>query len=1023
MGLDEMVVREIECDLSPDSLLAFQYPLIRIVIWNLQATWTAQEQAAAGGAGSVNWAQYQQQIQEAYNQAAQFTGVGGGSSGGGGGGGGNDPAADLAAMVDGMLENIASIRERLAEEMPDIVTPIQEWFDALIEVGEQVKAWKEQPGVKSFIKEFKDHVYPTLQKFAEALEPVGALLDTIVQIANVQAQEIGAVKTSMATYLTLLKSVTETIQAWVTDNNIAALAESFNENVRPALEKWVRSVQPISELLSTAVAIMDSLATETQPVRTSVTTFLTYLKGAMMSVAEWFGRDQGWAGFVDYYDKDLRQLIEKWVEVTKPIADLLGTAKNIMDDLAAKTEPVRTSVTTFLKYLKGAMLGVAEWFGKDPGWAGFLDYFERDYKPHIEKWIEVTKPIAELFSIAKTIMDQLGEKAKPLQTTVAEVLQRIVDVMRAFKTWSDADLTLPSLVDEWGKKIQPLVEKLLASIKPIGDLFSVAKSVFDALAMKVPSDEDIFAGIVTVFRGLKRVVKTINDYYDWMSLMDPFPDMAQAVKDWLDKVRDTIAPISNALSQAKSIFDALGQDVPTDEELFVGVVVVFRGLRRVVKTVEDYYNWMIRMEPWPKMDDATQKWLDKTKEAIAPLSTLFSSVNAIFKALGEKLPEAKTTVSAMLDAAKQVISDVVDAFKNADWSELFTALTEDVQAQMSTVAKAVGDINSIIGGAVSALKSLGEKTPAFRNDKLLDLMGNMRTAIDTVLSVFKDKELDTERLDAIRQSAEAVRGTVNAMDGMAKAIKDINIPNAAKLQQLMTALAGGTFNGQHYEGIIPTLNGLPLISSSVSDSFANLASAISALKLAVRDINDLRGVNIEGKGGLNEGLAAVQRIIDTLNAKAITFGDGMRTALSYIVNMGQDEGQQTVHGLITEFVEKVKTMASTLSAELDAVLKVLGPDGAFLTTIKGYDWSTPGSDLADPFKTGLVDKVNEAMSAVDSLLNPNTSPWAATWRGYDWNAVGQSIGQSLLSGIKAGAASGTVTVQVNLQVSNPGGSF
>jgi hypothetical protein len=597
------------------------------------------------------------------------------------------------------------------------------------------------------------------------------------------------------------------------------------------------------------------------------------------------------------------------------------------------------------------------------------------------------------------------------------------------------------------------LKTLSNSAGAIGDVVGKTTTALTALATKIPEISDTaFPNLIAALGDLMQQAHTA--YASAMMqaakgnelLWDGLSDNIIA---WLKRLSESAGAIGDVISKTNSALTALSSKIPKAIITFSDVMM---ALGRLFQGVIDYYSNLMETPAHPDGDillragglgEEINKWLGNLAASAGAVGEALSRTLSAFSSLTKEIPEATITVGSIFGALGGLFQDVLDYYNDLlqmpaqpGGGNILKGggLSEELIAWLTSIQQGIEPIAGILTATISALTSLGTTTKPYNAVKFTQLLESMRDAIGRVMAAFEGTELDTTRLTAIQTSAEAVRGVLNALDGMAKMIKDINVPDVGKLQQLAKALGGGTYQGVNYAGLIPTLASIPVLPASAKTSLENASGAMTAVKRILTDLWSLSGTDpaeidllmtstmrVISKviTGLQNTLTTVDPSLVTLENAAKTFGTRMVNILNNIISFWQLEGAPAnVSTIMGEFIKAIANMVDNIEASLLGLVTWLGPDGDFIKSLSAIDLTTSGEDTMGTLKTGMLNSLD---SGIRDVVGRFTGTGAGSFRGalaaVSLYSEGWGIGRSLIDGISAGANSRTVTVTVyaNLQ--------
>jgi phage-related protein len=793
-------------------------------------------------------------------------------------------------------------------------------------------------------------------------------------------------------------------------------AESVTKTVAELIKGILEDTQKINEILA---ARMPDIVT---PVRLWLDRLLAVTEEARAwSTANEAPLKAAWVG--------LAEIFKAWSEAISPLSSTLSTIKTIMETLATKMIPVRTSVTRWLDLGLDLVREARAWLAENKVtaqsiWPEFTVIFKA--------WGEALSSLNTVIGGVKSIADALAVKAPAAQVSLYDLLETMTRMVREAYEWMSTSEEYGALnLGVWLEDIGEYLQQWVVALGPLGAVLDAVRGIAEALGSELPR------GVVSIQNLLERMRAFFYAAYQWAVETKEWgagrlDDMTTELAAFLTSWSVALGPLGTALGNVRTIADALGTKLPEAKvSILTMLQLVSAFLWELVSALPSGIGLRTTIDSaLAIIGDATEPgtiayMFAALTTALAPIVNVLGSVKTIAETLANKMPEAKTTVAAMFANVGKWLNEAIVAVTSTDLSGYIADLTEEVQTKLNTVAAGIKSVLEILTGGSSVLALLGENQKPLDIYKLESLLAAVKIAIQRAINAFADMDIDTTKIETVKTAMDALNAITTAFDKFADTLGGLNIPDVGE---------GSTFYKfitRLRDEFIPALNTLPAIPESTKTSFANLEATLQA---AVNVINYVNKIAWAGsvEWDVQKATQNVASLITNLSAmfttqaaplaalkvQAEAFGVGMVAVFNNIWSFWTAAGEtKPVNSLLNEFIVALTGAIEGLKLQLGDMLAFLGEKG-MMKSLGEINWEPQGTTIGVSFQSALLAAVQGGLETVKGWLDPGAPLGYAQQIGaYSWFGVGQSIGQSLVSGIQAGASAGRVTINVDVNYS------
>ncbi len=586
-----------------------------------------------------------------------------------------------------------------------------------------------------------------LPQFKGALGDLAGVLSDVRSIFESLSTELPTSKVSISSMFAALKAILDEAATWATGQTLAPLIKVLTDHVGPELEALKKALDPMVGLFQGVRTAMDLLSQKALPVATSVETFLSYLKGIVVGFAKRFEVEPGLVALFDWFDKDFRPMLERWVAAIRPAIDLLGLAKNAMDLLGDKAKSTQTSVGALFSGLMGLMWAAGDFLhNADSGQGAWLkhliDWFGTFVTPVLARWTEVLQPLQAIMSVATGLLDIVADAEKDMLYGV--------DAMFA-NLWSLLDLVdsslakvsgpIDTILASWGTADDPAsitgtFVRWAATLKPLQDVLSTTKGLLDVVA---DAEKDMLYGVDAMFANLWSLIEAVQTYMAGpgrQAIDDIIATFGDPTKEGslaytFGKWAAALKPLQDVMSTAKGLLDLASEKVK-DIKLDIG----------------KFFNLAI------DMGRQVASYAQLNAKAI-------DAATAEMEAQRPRLEGFRDALKPVADLVKQITDFIANAFKLAE-GEVDMAFNQRLIPTIRNLRLGMNNLyDALVGMDVSFLPDLRTKV-ATLHDSLRDILG-------IIVSMVGAKEQEGVEATVLTEFAEAIKRGLMGPTNSAKA--------------------------------------------------------------------------------------------------------------------------------------------------------------------------------------------------------------------------------------------------------------
>jgi hypothetical protein len=221
--------------------------------------------------------------------------------------------------------------------------------DALSNLADKIPAWilgrSPSPletslrGIGDALRELSGSAIP---EFAGSMGTLSQLFSSFAGLFGVLSKEVPVQKVSVKALLDSLSDILHETGAWINAHGVpfAETIAWFDRDLRPILEKWQASLQPLTSLFSILGSVLAVQAAEVKEAKRSLTQVLSDLYDFTREAAYWLearmGSSAAMFGFtplevmIEQFHTVLRPLLEKWAESLEPLKDIAALASTLV---------------------------------------------------------------------------------------------------------------------------------------------------------------------------------------------------------------------------------------------------------------------------------------------------------------------------------------------------------------------------------------------------------------------------------------------------------------------------------------------------------------------------------------------------------------------------------------------------------------------------------------------------------------------------------------------------------------------
>jgi len=553
-----------------------------------------------------------------------------------------------------------------------------------------------------------------------------------------------------------------------------------------------------------------------------------------------------------------------------------------------KLADAQTSLETFFDRMWEITQAGLLWWGKQDyvtvRWVEL--WSEKGLAGFLETWAEALKPLQNLLSVAKGILDIAANETQDLAMSVENFFDHIIYMMEEVQIWYSKSKGLArDLVDAFDPEgdLGKLLADWAKSLEPLAKLLSVGQGILDVAAKKT---QDFAMAVEDFFDYLIYMMEEVQIWEsksgglarDLVDVFDPKGPLGQLLSAWAT----ALEPLATMISVAEGL---LGSAAEATAPVLMNINRFFNNLKFVMETVRDWIaargdelSEVLGDFGDPTVEGTVANTLAKWAESLGPLSDLLGVGKDIMGYLGEKVKKLVIPITGFLSKLLN-LSTLVQRWvedQGADFAERMETLRDAIVPPLTAMKDALDPVADLFGMLADLSVEEGEAPPDFGKIFAENILPGMQAIVNGLLGL--QDYLAGVAFEDLTAGLEGVRTAISDM----LALMDFAAEPPVTPDQL--------FDSAHEAGI------------SVADgAIAGVNSMIGAMYAAAFAAGQAVGQGLVD--GLLSMLAAVAAAAAALAAAAaVSIGDelGMGSPSKVMMEMGQQAQQSFLTGLGAE---------------------------------------------------------------------------------------------------------------------------
>jgi hypothetical protein len=837
------------------------------------------------------------------------------------------------------------------------------------------------------------------------------LLTDIQGILEVLGTEFPDLKTPLTKWLDKLIEISQIVADYMSRPGMAEMAQNLKDKIKPILDNWKAGIESLGTILKTVQTVVETEAITIGEVKTSVTKWLDKLFSVTQEVGGWINKNAATLPqMVEWFKKDLAPILTNWAEGIKPLSDLLSTIKSVSDVTAEPLKGVEASIGQLFDRMVEVMNAVKSRMNETKTWQSYIDDFKKRFTPILTSWAEAIKPLGDLFSTIKNVLDVTSEKAKPVLLSVDTFFDNIRDVVNEVTSYvggPDGN-KINSMLLAWGKagdaaSIAGMIAAWAEKLKPLGELFTVIQGILDSTAVAVAG---VKMSVSAFFNNLLEVVNQVSDYI-WGGEGNKLDSMITAwggtgaddkssINAIIGRWVKAIEPLGALFTAVQGVLDSTAAPVG---KVKLSIQTFFDNVKKIMSAVADYVK-----DDWKALrpGNISLASLMNTFDPEGPLGTTIATWNKNLGPLGTLL----STGSSILDTASKPTAMVQMSIEN-----FFTNLKSIMEAVTGWVGRSGKDFEDYL---IEFAATTGVTLAAWNEGlkPLSDLLSTGASIVQTLSGEFLQATVDVGVLlnnmlayeygvagwiatqDAkfgeggFAAEAERLVGIIEApiaaMQTALGPIKEL-LSTAEELSKIKVADITSVMSTVVIPALTAMINGLSDVAALMEKNPDTSGSLINANAWGVAiGVNIANGLTAQNGPVLLAAQTLVGQVALALNAMSQPLYTG-----GY--NIGVDVGQGIVDGLNSQLGQVAAAAGNLAAASISGVEAPL--------------------DIASPSKVMEQLGAQAGAGFWQGLANSNGGglPGGATPGG-----LAQGMGSITLHVLLEGAANGAQDVTIDL---------
>jgi hypothetical protein len=498
--------------------------------------------------------------------------------------------AEQASTINDVLSALAGIYEAGSSKLSPMRTSVGEFFSALQQIFWDVRdyvdsmTWVGKGAGSTSLIVLSEGIIDWLNGLKASAEPLQGALEGARGIIDALVDKIpDDMGTSIAVLFECLQQFFVDVESYVGSMTWAGgggttLAFTslivLSEDLIEFLNQLTASSEPLRAVLESTRSIIDALVPPLKDMGTSINDLFIALQGILLQVAVFFKSgdpDLMLSQIINAWSAKggLNETFAAWATALAPLKNLLDMVIGIIELVTPKLDEVQMSIDLLFTNLKDLLKAIQ--YVTTGALGDQIQAMIDAWGPvnaRLSQWVEVLRPVSEILSTIKGIMDVAGQKTGAVKMSVLLLFDNLQTVLEQVKTQVEErsrDPAFQAAIDafkEGGTLISKLKE-LGEAMKNIKTFIDPLLQISDEMGKRLPIFRLSLAGF---FDLLKQAFKQINDFFHnkenqkWID--DSITAFEEIDEEWLGKLEKAMETLADKITSLVNSGQALGPDLP-----------------------------------------------------------------------------------------------------------------------------------------------------------------------------------------------------------------------------------------------------------------------------------------------------------------------------------------------------------------------------------------------------------------------------------------------------------------------------
>lgn len=647
--------------------------------------------------------------------APDFGGAGAGAESGGLGGAvkeavtktAEEVMAAIAKTMEDLVNAIAGTMETLSAKLPELPTDvIKTWFDKFLGLVQDVATWMTQAGPEfvAFITDFKSRLLPSLGEWLESSRTLGDLFSSIKSVYDGLSEKLPDAKASVAEMFNALGSLFADVNAYVgrvQGGGLVAVTIPFKALDKQIVE-WVASLKAGAEALAgtlvSARSVLDALVDKlpaSDTLKTSVAEIFDRISGIFDQVREYAaGMSFGAGGLVSAPDTILAPLaanLVAWLvsvgESLKPLLDVLGSLKSLMDTIASRVVITQNSVRMFMQNALMMLETMVTQFSEKESAFDAASASLLELKPLFDGLVAAMGPMMAAMEPIMAMMDMVGKRLGIVRMDIENFLNSVLGALVRIGTWGKNNgWAMQEAIYNFEKyakaNLVALGTALLSASGVLNDALTAAQQMGQGIGPLREGIGQTIDGLLDI----QTLMKNFNENDEMTAFGDVVGDFTKAVVDALTilstgfagetgleegMLSELIRKLGEFIEQVKNPFMVLYTWLSKEYKRLLGGITLGPEGQKIGKSLADGLWAQV-----PAVAAAARALLEAASTGLATgKSNAAKMINSVGVLLGSSLMDGANKGAGVASPSKPMIA-LADNIKNTLVSTLKAAVPE-----------------------------------------------------------------------------------------------------------------------------------------------------------------------------------------------------------------------------------------------------------------------------------------------------------------------------------------------------------